>query len=336
MVSAPLRIGIVGFDHPHVLRFAPMLAARDDVRLAWIAADGPNRPFAQAMATSLGVAFRDEPVTDIDAVYVATTPGPHRAIVEQFAAAGTHILLDKPIALTLEDGRAIGEIARSAGIRLMVPFNPRGQLGPRAVKEQIDHGDLGEIHLVEAVKVGKVPLTIAGMDCSWLVDPPRAGFGGFGDIGMHALDALRWLIGREAVSVYARIHAGLRPDLAVDTIGTAIITWDGGAVSTLTAGWANPDGNPVALDARFEVVGSKGAASVDHPYQEFRVADAQRSDRLAVARTDAQWVLDSFVDCVVREVEPPITAEDGLRALELVLACYRSSEIGAEVSLPIG
>ncbi len=332
-MSEPLRLGIVGFDHPHVLRFAPMLAARTDVRLAWITADGPNRGAAEAMAASLGVPFVPEPAPGVDAAYVATTPDRHLSVVEQLAPNGVHLLLDKPIALTMNDGRAIERIAREAGIRLMVPFNPRGQLGPRAVKERIDSGELGEIKLVEAVKVGRVPLSIPGLDCTWLTDPARAGFGGFGDIGIHALDAMRWLLGREALAVHARIHAGIRPDLPVDSIGSAVITWEGGAISALTAGWANPDGYPVGLDARFEVVGTKGAARVDHPYGEFRLADGQRSERVAVARNDAAWVLDSFIDCVVRDTEPPITADDGLRALELVLACYRSSELGEEVTL---
>jgi UDP-N-acetylglucosamine 3-dehydrogenase len=332
-VSAPLRIGIVGFDHPHVLRFAPMLAARPDVRLAWISADGPNRESGRAMAASLGVEFRDEPGPGVDAAYVATTPGRHLAVVEELAARGVHLLVDKPIALTPEDGRAIERIAREAGIRLMVPFNPRGQLGPRAVKERIERGELGDIRLVHAVKVGKVPLSIPGLDPAWLIDPAQAGFGGFGDIGIHALDALRWLIGREPVSVYARIHNGNRPELPVDSIGTAVISWEGGAISSLTAGWANPDGYPISLDARFEVVGSLGAARVDHPYQEIRLADGVRSERLAVARTDAAWVLDSFVGAVVRDVEPPITADDGVRALELLLACYRSSQLGEEVAI---
>lgn len=333
-MSGPLRIGIVGFDHPHVLRFAPMLAARSDVQLAWISAEGPNRESGRAMADSLGVPFAEEPASDVDAAYVATTPGRHLAVVERLAAHRVHLLVDKPIALTPEDGRAIDRIARQAGIRLMVPFNPRGQLGPRAVKERIDSGELGEIRMVHAVKVGKVPLTIPGLDPSWLVDPAEAGFGGFGDIGIHALDALRWLIGQEPLSVYARIHNGNRPDLPVDSIGTAVITWEGGAISSLTAGWANPDGYPISLDARFEIVGSLGAARVDHPYQEIHLADATRSERLAVARNDAAWVLDSFIDSVTRDVEPPITADDGVRALELLLACYRSSELGEEVPVP--
>jgi predicted dehydrogenase len=333
-MNSPLRIGIVGFDHPHVLRYAPMLAARTDATLEWIAASGPNAGPARAMADSLGVPFLPEPGSGIDAAYVATTPGEHLAVVRHLAAQRTHVLLDKPIALTMADGEAIDRLARDAGIRLMVPFNPRGQLGPRAVKERIDRGELGEVRLVHALKVGRVPLLIPGMDCTWLTDPAQAGFGGFGDIGIHALDALRWLIGREARSVYARIHAGLHPELAVDSIGTAIITWEGGAIATLTAGWANPAGYPVSLDARFEVVGTRAAALVDHPYVEIRVADSQRSERVAVARDDAVWVLDSFIDSVARDVEPPITAADGIRALELTLACYRSAETGDEV--PVG
>lgn len=335
-MSDRLRMGIVGFDHPHVLRFAPMLGGRPDVRLAWITAQGPNGDAARRMAASLHVPFQAEPSTDVDAAYVATTPGEHLAVVERLAGQGVHLLLDKPIALTMEDGTAIDRIAREAGIRLMVPFNPRGQLGPRAAKERIERGELGDIQLMQVTKEGRLPLAITGLDCSWLTDPARAGFGGFGDIGIHAIDAMRWLLGREAHSVYARIHGGLHPDLAVDSLGTAIITWDGGAISTLTAGWANPDGYPIGLDASFEIVGTAGAVRVDHPYQEYRVADGRRSERVPVSRTDAAWVLDTFIDSVRRNVEPPITAIDALRALELVLACYRSARQGTEVHLADG
>jgi len=332
-VTAAIRLGIVGFDHPHVLRFAPMLAADPRVELAWIAEDGVNRAAAGQMAERLGIPLVAEPTTDIDAAYIATRPRRHLDVVGRLAAHGIDLLCDKPIALDAAEGRAIVETARGAGIRLMVPFNPRGQLGPQAVKARLDAGELGEVRLVHVVKVGKVPLTIPGIDASWLVDPAEAGFGGFGDIGMHAMDALRWLIGREATGVYARIHRGVRPDLAVDSIGTATITWQGGTISTLTAGWANPDGFPSFLDARFEVVGTAGAARVDHPYQDIRVADGQRSERVAAARTDAAWNLDVFIRSVQQDTEPPISGEDGLAALELMLAAYRSAELGQPVEI---
>ncbi|NJD29208.1 MAG: Gfo/Idh/MocA family oxidoreductase [Chloroflexi bacterium] len=332
-MNARVRLGIAGFDHPHVLRFAPMLAADPRVELAWIAEDGANRAAATTMAERLSVPLLAEPATDVDAAYLAVRPGRHLAVVRRLAPAGVHLLVDKPIALTAEDGQAIVEEAARSGVRLMVPFNPRGQVGPRLVRERIERGELGEIRLVHVVKVGKVPLTIPGIDASWLTDPAEAGFGGFGDIGMHAMDALRWLIGTGARRVYARIHRGARPELSVDSIGTATIEWVGGAVSTLTAGWANPDGYPSFLDARFEVVGTLGAARVDHPYQEIRVADMSRSERLAAARTDAAWSLDAFIDSVRFDRPPPISGEDGLRALELMLACYQSASTGEPVEL---
>ncbi|HEX9549466.1 MAG TPA: Gfo/Idh/MocA family oxidoreductase [Candidatus Limnocylindrales bacterium] len=333
MIQKP-RLGIVGFDHPHVLRFAPMLAARSDIELAWIADDGVNAGAAKAMADRLGVRFVPEPAGGIDAAYIGTRPRRHLEIVAQLAADGVHLLVDKPIALDVAVGREIVEIGRRAGIHLMVPFNPRGQLGPQAVKARIDAGDLGEVRLVHVVKTGKVPLTIPGLDASWLVDPAEAGFGGFGDIGMHAMDAVRWIVGREATAVYARIHRGVQPELAVDSIGSATITWEGGAISTVTSGWANPTGYPFFLDARFEVVGTKGAARVDHPYQDIRIADGERFERLAAARNDAAWNLDSFIRSVRLDVPPPISGADGLRALELMLACYRSAASGEEVAVP--
>jgi UDP-N-acetylglucosamine 3-dehydrogenase len=332
-VSGRLRMGIVGFDHPHVLRFAPMLAARPDVDLRWIATDGPNRDSAEGVARSLGIDVLAEPTRDVDAAYIATRPGDHLEAVRRLAADGIHLLCDKPIALRADEGREIVAAAAAAGVHLMVPFNPRGQLGPRAVKDRIDDGSLGDVRLVHVVKVGKVPLTIPGIDAGWLTDPVAAGFGGFGDIGMHAMDALRWLIGREAVSAYARIHRGPHPELRVDSIGTATIEFEGGAVATVTAGWVNPAGYPSFLDARFEVVGTKAAARVVTPYQDLRLADAERSERIAVTRNDAVWNLDAFVGSVLRDETPPITGEDGLAALELMLACYRSAEMGEVVAI---
>lgn len=330
-MTRTIRIGIVGFDHPHVLRFAPMLAGDPRVELAWIAEDGVNRPAATAMAERLGVELRDGPRADVDGAYVATRPRRHLEAVAELAAGGVHVLCDKPLALDSPTGRSILEVVDRSGIRFMVPFNPRGQIGPQALKARIDAGELGVIRLVHVVKVGKVPLTIPGIDGRWLLDPVEAGHGGFFDIGMHALDALYWLIGGRPVGVYARIHRGVRPELELDSIGTATITWDVGAISTLTAGWANPDGYPSFLDARFEVAGSLGAARVDHPYQDIRVADDAGSERLAAARTDAEWNLDAFVRMVRDGLPPPITGDDGLRALDLMLACYRSAEAGVEV-----
>jgi UDP-N-acetylglucosamine 3-dehydrogenase len=332
-----LTLGIVGFDHPHVLRYAPVFAAHPHVSLEWIAENGINRDPARKMAEQLGCRWVPEADERVDAVYLANRPGHHRQAVERFAPTGAHVLCDKPIALTLEDAQAICAVARAAGVQLMVPFNPRCQLGPQAIKARIDAGEFGELKMIHAVKSGKVPLAITAMDLGWFVDPKEAGFGGFGDIGIHAIDAMRWWIGREAVSVYAQIFKGVgqgaAASLEVDTLGTAVIEWEGGVVSTLSAGWYNPPGFPSFLDARFEVVGTKLAASTDRPYADYHIADGAKAESIATWRPDIAGLADAFVQSARANRTPPITGEDGVAALAIMLAAYRSSAEGRPVTL---
>jgi UDP-N-acetylglucosamine 3-dehydrogenase len=332
-----LTLGIVGFDHPHVLRYAPTLAAHPHVSVAWIAENGVNRTAAQAMAAQLGCRWVPETDGRVDAVYLANRPGHHRQAVERFAPAGAHILCDKPIALTLDDAHAICAVARASDVQLMVPFNPRCQFGPQAIKARIDAGEFGALKMIHAVKCGKVPLAITAMDLNWFVDPKEAGFGGFGDIGIHAIDAMRWWIGREAVSVFAKIFTGVgqgaAASLEVDTLGTAVIEWEGGVLSTLSAGWYNPPGFPSFLDARFEVVGTKLAASTDRPYADYQVSDGAKTETVATWRPDIAGLVDAFVDSARTNRPPPITGEDGSAALAITLAAYRSSAEGRPVRL---
>lgn len=326
-----LKMGIAGFDHPHVLRYAPALARHPLVRLEWIADAGPNRHRAKRIAASLGCRFVGADVATgrlpggVDAVYLANRPGQHLAAVRNLAGAGCHLLCDKPIAWTLEEADEICRVAREAGVHLMVPFNPRFQPGPRHLKERIAGGDLGDLRMVHVVKTGKLPTSLRALHLGWFVDPKEVAFGGFGDIGIHAIDALRWWFGRDPVRVWARIQKGPHPELAVDSLGHAVYEWADGAVATLTAGWSNPAGFPSFLDARFEVVGTRGAARIENPYVNLRISDGRGSEVAAVARPDIDGVVDAFVGSVLADRVPPLTGEDGRAALALTLAAYRAA-----------
>ena len=335
-----LSFAIVGYDHAHLPKYAPAIAGHPRARLAAVVATGANRDLARQDARRLGARYL-EGLSElwegerIDAAYIGTPPDQHLAVIRELAPRGVHVLCDKPLATTLEDADAILEVVRARGVRLMVPFNPRCQVPVMRLKALIDQGGLGTVRHIHATKYGKLPRGIPGLDTGWFFDKARAGFGGFGDIGIHAIDALRWLAGAEARRVYARIGRLIHPDIAVDDLGTALIEFDNGVIASLDSGWANPPGNPSWLSVSFEVLGTAGAALIEKPYHDMELADEARAERLPWWRADIPGLVDEFVTAVETGREPAITGADARAALEITVAAYRSAETGRPVSLPL-
>lgn len=335
-----LQVGIIGYDHAHLPKYVPALATHPRARLSVVAAIGVNRPLARRHAETYRCRYTERleefwQGDPVDAVYIGTEPSRHLEIIREVAPRGIHILCDKPLATTLEDADAILACVAEHQAKLMVPFNPRGQLAVIRLKEMIDSGEFGDVHCIHATKYGKIPRGIPDLDTSWFFDPQKAGFGGFGDIGIHAVDALRWLTGSEVRRVYARIDRTVHQDIAVDDIGTAVIDFENGTVATLASGWVNPQGNPVWLNVAFEVTGTKKTALIDKPYHDFTIADETRFEAVPWWRTDIPRLVDGFITAIEEDREPPITGRDARAALEIVLAAYHSAGSGEPVDLPL-
>ena len=333
------NIGILGYDHVHVLRYVPAFLSCQNARIAKIAALGANKELAKSDADSIGCRFYEDLdgfFDDLDAIYVGTPPPEHKGIVKIASEHGVHVLCDKPLALNLEDADEILRYASSHGIKLMVPFNPRFQVPFIKAKEMIDGGELGELQYIYAVKYGKSPRNIKGMDTSWFFDPERAGFGGFGDIGIHAIDALRWLSGSEVKRVYTDIGKKIEDEtIEIDDLGCMMITFENGAIACLSAGWANPTGYPKGLDVRFEILGTRGVLLIEKPYHDFMISDKERKEEQEWWRVDIQGVVNEFLDSIIADREPLIKGEDARAALEILIAGYLSAEKGREVELPL-
>jgi predicted dehydrogenase len=335
-----LNFAIVGYDHAHLPRYVPAIAQHPQIRLAAVVASGLNKSLARQDATRLGTRYLEaiEPLWNgdkIDAAYIGTPPDQHLAVIRELAPRGVHILCDKPLATTLRDADAIIELIRKHRVKLMVPFNPRYQLPVMRLKEMIDQGELGEVKHIHATKYGKIPRGIPGLDTSWFFDKAQAGFGGFGDIGIHAMDALRWLAGSEAREVYAKVDRLIHRDIALDDIGTMLIEFQNGVLASQQSGWVNPAGNPTWLSVSFEVLGTRGAALIGKPYHDFELADGTKSERIPWWRADISWLVNEFVCAVEENRQPVITGADGRAALEITIAAYRSAETGKPVALPL-
>lgn len=331
-----IRFAVVGYDHAHLPRYVPALAAHPDVQLVALVAPGLNRDLALKDAQSwnsryfesLDACFEN---VEFDAAYIGSPPDRHLEIVNELAPRGIHLLCDKPIAITLADADAIIEQAEANGVRLMVPFNPRYQLPVQKLKSMIEGGELGELQHLHAIKYGRLPRGIPNLDTSWFFDPVQAGFGGFGDIGIHAVDGLRWLAGAEAKRVYARIDRLVHGDIEIDDFGTMIIEFDNGVVASQQSGWVNPAGSTSWLSVAFDALGTRGSASIDKPFHDLEISDATRTERLPWWRADIPLLIDEFVQAVQQEREPSITGADARAALAILTAAYESARTGRPV-----
>jgi UDP-N-acetylglucosamine 3-dehydrogenase len=335
-----LNFAIIGYDHAHLPKYAPAIAQHPGAKLAAVVAPGVNRALAKQDAARFGARYLEGLQAlwngdKLDAVYIGTPPSQHLSVIKEVAPRGIHILCDKPLAITLEDADAILELARQHQVKLMVPFNPRRQLPVMKLKEMLQTGELGQLKHIHATKYGKIPRNIPGLDTGWFFDKAQAGFGGFGDIGIHAIDTLRWLADSEARQVYAKIDRKIHSDITVDDIGSMIIDFRNGVVASQQSGWVNPAGNPTWLSVSFEVLGTEGAVLIEKPYHDLVLADETRTDYLPWWRADIPMLLDEFITAVEEDREPAITGADGRAALEITIAAYRSAETGKPVSLPL-
>lgn len=335
-----LNFAIIGYDHAHLPKYAPAIAGHPRAHLAAVVAPGANRVLAKQDAERFNARYLEDidPLWGgdrIDAVYIGTPPNQHFAIVREVAPRGVHILCDKPLATTLPGADAILGLAKKHNVKLMVPFNPRYQLPVIKLKGMIDSGELGTLRHIHATKYGKLPRGIPGLDTSWFFDRAQAGFGGFGDIGIHAIDALRWLAGSEVREVFGKIDRMIHDDIDVDDIGTGVLEFNNGIIASLQSGWANPAGNPTWLSVSFEVLGTEGAVLIEKPYHDFEVADTTRTECLPWLRADVSLLVDEFISAVEEGRQPAITGADARAALEVTLALYHSAQTRQPVTLPL-
>ncbi len=334
-----INLGIIGYAHPHAAKYAAAIRACPRANLIGIAGLGGNAGLAAGEAARYGIPYyadyRDLVARDdLAAVYVGTEPTRHLGVVAEATAHRKHILCDKPIALTLDEADVIIDLARQAGIKLMVPFNPRFQLPLMKVKKALDSGQAGELVSIFALKYGKLPTKIPGpADYSWLVDPEQAGGGGFLDIGIHAVDALRWLAESEPRRVYAHIGTALYEGLPVDDLGMMTVEFENGVVGALSAGWANPDGYPTWLDVRFEILTTESAFLIDSPYHDYWCYGSTRAEKQYWWRRDVDGLVDEFVRAILEHREPAITGQDARAALAIALAAYESARTGRVIHI---
>jgi predicted dehydrogenase len=321
-------VGAGQVAHHHAKAFAQL---GPEVRIIGVADTDEARAasLADACSARAFTGYRDLLELSPDIVIICIPHHLHREAGEAAAAAGSQVLMEKPLAHTLEDARAIVESCRRHGVRLTTSFVHRYRAAFQEAYRLIQDGELGELSLaVDRFHIPGGPSVPA-----WVWRKASSGGGILMYSGIHAVDRLRWLFGSEVTEVYARsVTHSHQADVEDGLVAT--LTFDNGRVATLVE---NQPGYRVgAPQSEMEIFGSRASIRIQRG-QTLEYNSDDRSYRCEFTHDDhflAQ--ARDFVAAVRERREPWISGQDGLRAQEIVMAIYRSAETGRVVDVQHG
>jgi predicted dehydrogenase len=274
-----------------------------------------------------------------DGVIICSENANHRHLAEMAAAAGAHVLSEKPLATTLEDAQAMIDACRLAGVQLMTAFPMRFSAPIIEIRRLVESGELGRLYGCSTTNQGQLPRLHSAYPRDWFVDKQLAGGGAAADHTVHVADLLRWFLGCEVVEVYAALNSIFYSDedLGVETGGLVMLTFENGTFATIDCSWSKPPNYPTWGGLTMELVGENGLATVDAFKQVMPVfARGAARPYLAYWGSDAnQGLINEFVSAIRDARAPSVSGYDGYKAVEIVQAVYRSAESGQPIKLPL-
>lgn len=335
-MTAPLRIAVLSFAHTHALSYVHALNAMPDVELIAADPDGAaapdDAPRGADLAAELGVAYVDTYdeafAWQPDAVVIAAENSRHRALVERAAAAGVHVLCEKPLATSVDDAVAMRDACEAAGVILMVAYPVRFAPAVRDAIAELRSGRLGRVLGVTGINNGKLPAERA-----WFTDPELAGGGALVDHVVHCADLLDDLLGERAASVRAVSNGILHAqrDLAVETGGLVTLQYPSGVIATIDCSWSWPMSSATWGGLTLQVVAERGTVTVSPFAKGVAGHDAAGETWDPIGADLDALLLAEFVDAMRTRRHPQPDAGVGIRTVEIVKGAQLSAARGGEV-----
>jgi predicted dehydrogenase len=341
-----VRVGLIGSGFISAIH-AEALKRCADAEI--IAVASPTKGNAAAFAQKNGIArqFTDYrkllELDDLDLVVIGIPNDRHCEVTVNAAAAGKHIVLEKPMCLNLAEADRMITACAKANVKLM--YAEELCFAPKYVrmKQLLDSGALGQPVLIKQSEKHDGPHAAH----FWNVD--RAGGGVTMDMGCHAIEFFRWILGRPAIkSVYAQMgtHVHAQKTRGEDN-AVLILEFANGVTAVAEESWTKLGG----MDDRAEIHGSKGVAYADllhgnaiETYSatgyDYAVEKAGSTVGWSFTIYEEIWnygfvqEMAHFIECVKHDQQPLVTGDDARVVMEVLFAAYESAGTGRKVRLP--
>jgi 1,5-anhydro-D-fructose reductase (1,5-anhydro-D-mannitol-forming) len=311
---------------------APQMKKAADTALAAVVSRDRERgeAFAQKFGIPKVYTSIDEVLSDsgIDAIYDATPDGLHVANTMAAAAAGKHILVEKPMAMSVRDAVDAIAACRRHNVKLGVVFNQRHEAVHQEARRMVLAGEIGDVKLVHVQIPLRVLLPRLAPGSSWRADPGMR-YGGIAvSIGDHAHDTLAYIVGQQIdeVSIFTDATRDEPPD---DQVCGMILKLSKGAIGYAAASFATPFGR-----RPFEIHGTKGTLVIENsftyltgggtdPTPSLTLIDETGSKTRPIPASESfRLEIEQFNRAILGQGEPMTPAADGLRILAIGAALY--------------
>ena len=331
-MSHQLRLGIIGCGWFAPFHVKALRQLSERVRVVW-AAD-PDSARAEAVAVSIGaipLADYRAGLADVDAVDIIAPHHLHRPIAVECLAAGKHVLLEKPIARTLQEADEIIAAAERSGKTFMVAYPHRYRPSIRLMKQLIDEGRYGRLFMLDAMMDESLQgYTVTG----WMSHRETLGGGVLFSSSPHMLEPMLWIGGEVLPGGMAM--AGARGGATIEGEDTAVSVFKfaGGAIGTTRHTWASPHGqtwytlSATCQKARLTLttvpLGDLMRDGADCRWRTRLVAAGEREEVLLDndEGLDVVYEMAHFLDCVESGARPATDGHAARRVIELVLSAY--------------
>ena len=292
-----------------------------------------GREFAQANGIAASTNSLEDAIAAADAVYISTTNELHKSQTLAAAAAGRHVLCEKPLAMTLDDAREMVAAANSAGVVMGTNHHLRNAATHRAMRRAIMAGNIGQPLFARVFHAVYLPAHLQG----WRIKNSLAGAGVVADITVHDADTLRFVLNDEPVDVTAIVQeAGMgAPGIEDGVMG--VVRFASGLLAqfhdAFTCRYAGTG---------FEVHGAEGSlvatsCMTQQPVGDVTMRHAGGEEKLPLDHENLyERAVRAFHAAIHGEGAPAATGEDGVKSMALAFAALQSARSGALAKVESG
>ncbi|MBS1822272.1 MAG: Gfo/Idh/MocA family oxidoreductase [Acidobacteria bacterium] len=328
-MTGPVRFAILGFGNHAVRRLLPAFSRSSRVKLTGMWRRDQNTARQNCAEYHIEHCFASPEELcaspEVDVVFVTSPDAMHHGDTLMAIRAGKAVLCEKPVSMNAAEAREMHEAAKTAGVLYGAAQNFRYNRSLDWIKEQLRAGKIGKpqmAHAEFAYPGDRAPR-------KWIMDPTLAAGGPIADVGVHCIDALRYVLGEDVLSVNTLAIKGRETD-GVEAIASLQMEMSGGVLANVTVNARAPYRTLISVTGSDGVLVAESGFTVDRPVEIVHRRAGEVIETVTLDNGDGYTrMLDAFAQALRGGESFAATGEDAVRNMAALDAAFRSWRTGA-------